>query len=175
MTLLLMLGQSSGILSADVRHILKTKENRHAHVELHNGSIILCIIQDEQGKVLFTNENVLKRIQSQVLQWHFDAKSPPNSSAYLPKTQENLVEHSETLSSPNLLSSYPQRTHHVAQNELLTWSRLHRTVFSLVTGSLTVERIESMLARDLKGREGVRQALKDLIKHGFVVLNQQKG
>ncbi len=84
-TLLHMLGQSTGTLQTDSLHISGVRGRCRAFLRLEQGQITDYSITDEYGKILFAQEVALKRLESQILEWHYTG-----ASASLPTPRDDL-------------------------------------------------------------------------------------
>ena len=181
-TLLLMLERSTGSLYAEIQHIPGTKGRCQIFVRLERGVIKSCSLTNERGSEMASGEAATKLIQNQVLEWQYTESLDRSTSfqetshtlsqqlpAYRPAVpmlpppvRQPLV--------PVPRSPIPRRTYPVPQHEFMLWSRLYRSVYSLIDGIVSVDYIVHLLARE-QGTERVREVLLHLQQSGLITLD----
>lgn len=171
-TLLLMLKQQSGDLNAEVPHIPGIKGACQVFLRLEFGMVQSCLIRNGQGSEVKGAASLIKRIQNQVLEWHFkEERSMTQPLRQYPSGNLPAPGHSETSSHPAMIplsfSSVPYRLRIASREEFLTWPRPYRTVYSLIDGKSSVDDIVRLLARD-QGREQILEMLKNLYRENLI-------
>jgi hypothetical protein len=158
-------------------------------VTLVKGTIVACLIKWKNGEVLSGPEalGIVERLGS--LAWDYTSLMPGRASFSMPQ-QEKLSqntseaaqtftaerEHEPTMSSQGSLSQstsrsplqpalVPIRACTVPQQQFAEWSRAYRSVFNLVDGHNSIEKIATLLA---KPYETVASILSDLYKQGII-------
>ncbi len=159
-TLLHMLGQSTGTLQTDSLHISGVRARCRAFLRLEQGQIMDCSITDEYGKLLFAQEVALKRLESQVLEWHYTATP---ASLPTPRDDSQPQWSSSVTFSPARL----RRVGQISQGELNALPRFYRNIYSLTATPTTIERIVMLLARDQEPRQ-VQEAIMVLVQQGYL-------
>ncbi len=151
-TLLRALARKSGELMAILKNIPGTREQGRVRVTLDKGKIISCSVEGQNGYLAF-GENALRLLHSVgELDWTYTPSvsvSPVPQSPSLPVTPQEATTANlkTTLESPAItLGAYPARLRSVGQQELASWSRLQRSVYSLVDGKKTVADITRILS-----------------------------
>ena len=118
------------------------------------GTVVSCTIVSERGQRLSERESLKRVSRLGALLWVFvpQTNAPqPASPAFVPKE----------------LSPFPQRTFQVTQEQLRSWSRLHRGIFALADGTRSVTKIAEMLSVP---PELVDRALRDLQSIGVITM-----
>ena len=171
-TLLLMLKQRSGNLYAEVPHIPGIKGSCQVFLHLEFGAVQSCLVRNDQGLEMNAEAKLIKLIEDQVLEWHFNEKRPTTkplrqqSSGNLPALRPpETAPHLAVM--PLSFSPVPYRLRGVSREEFLTWPRPYRTVYSLIDGRSSVDDIVCLLARE-EGREQVLQVLKNLYRKSVI-------
>ncbi len=136
-TLLLMLGQSTGSLEADLPHMEGIRGRARAHVRLENGRIVVCTIVAANRKVRYMDKIALKLVQDLVLAWRYNEE--PTAST--PALRKALM-----LRPPVPVSPIPRRTSSGIVGNFSAWPRLYRHVYSLINGVSSVDQIVRTLA-----------------------------
>jgi hypothetical protein len=159
-------------------------------VTLIKGTIVACLIKWKNGEVLSGPEalRIVERLGS--LAWDYTALTPGELSSSMPqqrKSPQNTSEaaqpfiaqreHSPTVPSQGAQSQsasrsslqaamVPVRTRSVPQQQFAEWPRAYRSVFNLIDGHNSIEKIANLLA---KPYEAVASIITDLYKQGIIV------
>jgi hypothetical protein len=171
-TLLLMFKQRSGNLYAEAPHISNIKGPCQVFLRLELGEVQSCLIRNEQGLDMKADATLLKLIQDQVLEWHFEEERPvtqslrQRSSGKLPALRSpNTPPYLAMM--PLSFSLVPYRSRTVSRSEFLTWPRPYRAVYSLIDGRSSVDDIVRLLARE-QGREQIIHMLRTLSREQLI-------
>ena len=180
-TLLLMLKQRSGNLYAEAPHIPGIKGSCQVFLRLKLGAVQSCLIRNEQGLEMSAEAKLIKLIQDQVLEWHFNEERPTTQSLRQ-RSSGNLPALRPPEAAPHLaviplsFSPVPYRLRVVSREEFFTWPRPYRAVYSLIDGKSSVDDIVRLLARE-QGREQILAMLKNLYRENIISFegNGQRG
>lgn len=171
-TLLLMFKQRSGNLYAEAPNIPGIKGSCQVFLRLEFGVVQSCLIRNEQGLEMNAEAKLIKMIQDQVLEWHFNEERPVTQS-FKQRLSGNLPALRPPETPPHLavmplsFSPVPYRLRIVSREEFLTWPRPYRTIYSLIDGKSSVEDIVRLLARE-EGREQILEMLKNLYRKNVI-------
>ncbi len=165
-TLLLFLSsrRQSGEVSTDLKRFpgIAYKGPCHAYITLIEGTVISCIVQDQEGRILVDGESALQGLKGMgQLDWDWSTTSL--KSVLAPPTQENP---------PDMSSLIPRRIVPFEMIDRNTLPRRHWQILLLVDGSRTVARIATLLSvspspSDLRE---VISILQDLHQRGIIVV-----
>lgn len=188
-TMVRMFFQQSVELRAEVARVPGMQGPGRIRVTLVKGTIVACLIKWKNGEVLSGPEalGIVERLGS--LAWDYTSLMPGGASFSMPqqkKLSHNTSEaaqafttereHASTVSSQGSLSQntsrsslqpalVPVRARAVPQQQFAEWSRAYRSVFNLVDGRNSMEKIATLLA---KPYETVASILSDLYKQGII-------
>jgi hypothetical protein len=171
-TLLLMLKQRSGNLYAEAPHIPGIKGSCQVFLRLKAGAVQSCLIRNERGLEMSAEAKLIKLIQDQVLEWHFNEERPTTqalrqrSSGNLPASKPPEIA-SHLAMVPPSFSPVPYRLRGVSREEFFAWPRPYRAVYSLIDGKSSVDDIVRLLARE-QGREQILAMLKTLYRENII-------
>jgi hypothetical protein len=158
-------------------------------VTLIKGTIVACLIKWKNGEVLSGSEalRIVERLGS--LAWDYTALMPGELSSSIPQQKKSPQdtseasqpftaekEHSPAVPSQGPLPQsvarsslqpalVPVRVRAALQQQFAEWPRAYRSVFNLVDGHNSIEKIANLLA---KPYETVASILADLYKQGMV-------
>lgn len=158
-------------------------------VTLVKGTIVACLIKWKNGEVLSGPEalRIVEGLGS--LAWDYTSLMPGEPSSSMPQQRKSSQNTSEAdqpftaqreqppvvpsqrpLSQSTSWSSLrpalvPVRTRAIPQQQFAEWPRAHRSVFNLVDGHNSVEKIANLLA---KPYETVASILSDFNKQGII-------
>ena len=148
-TVLRTLARQSGELRADMERIVGIAEKCQAQVLLTEGQVTSCSIQSRSGIVLSSSDALRILYMMGVLEWTFTPASQRTSPQVAPaqalpsqNEQRPQIERRVNIGP----GSFPIRIRLADQHEISTWSRLQRSVYSLVDGKKTVAEIARMLS-----------------------------
>lgn len=140
-----------------------------ARAVMLEGKLADCMILNANGEAIAQGDDAYNMIAQRTLKWDFiplrPSALPPSINPLSPaRTREN----SPALERPVMSARQrvPARTHEISPAELATWPRQFRSVYSLINGIHTVERIEQLtslpanviesILRQLEGRGYIR-------------------
>lgn len=145
-TLLRALLRKSGELVALLKNIPGTNEQGRVRIILDRGKVVLCSIEGQNGYLVF-GENALRLLLTiGELDWTYtpSVPQPPSLSA---TPQVSAPSTRQVPESPVIaLTAYPIRLRAIGPQELASWSRLQRSVYSIVDGRKTVADIARVLS-----------------------------
>ncbi|GAC1471264.1 MAG: hypothetical protein PVS3B1_13660 [Ktedonobacteraceae bacterium] len=169
-TLLLMLGQSTGSLDADLLHIQGIRGRARVQLQLENGHMHTCTITDASGTPKYTDSVALKLVQDLVLEWHYTEVD--STSLQIPQESSPQRQLVPVSSLPQMqlmpVSSIPVRTNIDIPHNFNSWPRLYRNVYSLVNGVASIDQIVGTIARGRDPRV-VLDVLAQLQLAGLIV------
>jgi hypothetical protein len=146
--------QKTGRLYADVPSgVPGLREPCRIEINLVAGSITSCIIVGKSGRRIEGKNADQELVRSGRLRWTF-----------IPQSKEVFQPTSSTLASGEI-SFFPQRIVFVEQEQMRTWSRVHRGIFALADGTKNAVTIAKILSVPL---EQVQHALRDLQSLGVI-------
>lgn len=160
-TLLQMLNQNTGILETDAVRIPGIKSRCRVKLHIVNGTISSYTLTDEHGVALTSQETMFKRIEHLVLEWRYTEILPSRKDTH--PLREETMHRQPIPASPIRL----RRIRQVDPQELQTWPRLYRSVYSLTANPITIERIISILGNDQRP-EVIQQAVYVLLQQRFL-------
>jgi hypothetical protein len=136
--------RQNGLLQATVRHVPGIKGNCKATIQLQQGTVVACFVEDNKGRRLLTTKEVLIRVDDEKgpFEWTLlpqattlTTTSPPAEQQVKPRLEQRTI--------------VPTRlVHHLDMRLLqafLPWQRsLLFSIFTAVDGQRTVEEIQAV-------------------------------
>lgn len=167
-TLLIFLGnrKQSGKLSADLKRFpgIAYKGPCRVEISLVGGKVVLCAVQDREGKVVVGGESALRELQRMgQLDWAWVAANQTDTSAPLSQRKP-----------PSVSSLIPRRLVSIEMIDRNRLPRKHWQVLLLVDGSRTVAHIATLLTGSPLSPllQEVIDILNDLQKQGIIVFTE---
>jgi hypothetical protein len=146
--------QKTGRLYADTPSgVLSLREPCRIEINLVAGSITSCAIIGKSGRRVEGKRAEQELERAGRLHWTF-----------IPQ-EEKVVQPIAPIPSSREISFFPKRIVLVGQEQMRTWSRVHRRVFALSDGTKNVATISKILSVPL---EQVQRALRDLQSLGVI-------
>jgi hypothetical protein len=126
----------TGVLSADLPSGgPMLKEACHLEIMVDRGKVRSCSITDQNGHVLMENEQALQMIKSLgVIRWRLSESAKKAALQELPAT-----------AAARSSAGVPRRLVHLGAEHMASWPRLYRSVYALIDGQTSLERIARML------------------------------
>lgn len=145
--------QKTGLLYADIPSgVAGLSGPCRIEVKLMAGIVASCSIVNERGQRLSEKESIKRVSRLGALLWIF----VPQTSSALP---------APSMPAPRDLSPFPLRLVQLDQEQMRSWSRLHRGIFALSDGTRSVMKIAEILSLP---PEVVDRALQDLQSIGVI-------
>lgn len=163
--------QKTGILHADVSSgVAGMPGPCHIEIQLLAGTIVSCAIVDSYGQRLSEKESLKRISRLGTLLWTFESRmnsTQPRLPAVTPSTPPAFTPPALPVFTPSKLSLFPCRTVQLTQEQMRSWSRIHRGIFALADGTRSVAKITEILSAppDL-----IDRALRDLQSIGVIAL-----
>lgn len=139
-----------------------------ARAVITEGKLADCVIFTASGEIVAHGNDAYNMIAQRTLKWDF---TPTRASAaplsINPLSPGRIGENSPALERQMMRADQriPVRTHEVSPAELSTWPRQFRSVYSLINGIHTIERIERLTS--LPGN-AVESILRQLEERGYI-------
>lgn len=132
-------------------------------VELREGKIVSILISDTNGRILYQGQDALNKVRRMVLTWQLtetpsrsfdkdtntDPTFPIQRSSALQHTQpemKSLLPPVDRSSASNTNNAVPVRLQSLLPGRLRYLSRSARTVYALVNGANSIQRIANLLS-----------------------------
>jgi hypothetical protein len=125
----------------------------HIEIEVLQGKIISCTVINRSGQQVTGARAAAALSRLGRLRWTFT----PEAEVAGPPVPPTLP--------PGKISFYPQRTMQVKQEQMYTWSRMHKGIFALADGTKSVAKIAEILSIP---PHQVERALHDLQSAGVI-------
>ena len=151
--------QQNAILQTEIQSVPDGRGRFYVYLSLFEGKISSCSIKDGNGQTLLAGNNALQWLQRMgTLNWTLTLQQTPTPTP----TQTNPL-----LPVPAPRIFVPRRIVYVAQEQMRTWPRKHRTLFVLIDGKKSVEQLAGLLSLSVKE---VEQVLSDLQANKLIVV-----
>ncbi len=152
--------QKTGFLLAEAPSgIVGLREACHIEIKIVAGAIVSCSVIGSSGRRLTGKEAARGLARLGRIRWTF---TPQQEVATQPAPPTSAFED---------ISFFPRRyVVYLQQEQMRTWSRMHRAVFSLADGTKNVLKIAEMLSTS---PDLVDKALRDLQSIGVIIMEQR--
>ena len=149
--------RQNGMLQTEIRNVRGLKGSLQAQLNLADGEILSCTIQDSNGHILYTNHDALSLLADLgPLDWILTLKQT------LPPVSITNTYPSVPPSPPITYPRIPRRAIHLNQAQMNSWPRKHRMVYVLVDGQKTVDNLALMLSLTPSAVEEVLHELQSI-------------
>jgi hypothetical protein len=156
--------QKTGLLYADVpAGVVSLREPCRIEIKIMAGAVVSCTIIGSSGARLTGKKATDELSRLGRLYWIF---TPQQEAVTRPLSEVSPV------LPPKKDSFFPRRTVFLEQNQMRTWSRMHRAVFALADGTKSVKKIAEMLSTS---PDLVSKALQDLQAIGVIAPEPYNG
>ncbi len=168
----------NSIVRADLPTSLLKKANCRAELEMVEGKITYCQIIDAEGSVLMVQDQAMKLLyRAGQLDWFVSVRTSPSPQMFItpretPPPVSNIqntpasrfdsggfrLPITESLGNPQGYQQtirIPRHVYILQQEQTQGWSRKHRSVYSLIDGFRSVDKIQSMLRMPFQDLEEI--------------------
>ena len=156
-TLLQILGQSTGTLAASAASIPQGRGRYTVRLELVQGVVIKSILFNEEGRErAFPTAQAVEFLKDQTLIWVFSPiavpkTEPPPSSSVSQNIYRRL-----------------RRVRQVSQQEFSSWPLAYQQVYSLINDSISLERLQALLAHSPKEATKIEYIVIAFLQKGYI-------
>lgn len=151
--------RQNGILQTEIRNVRGLKGPLQVQLDLADGEIISCMIQDSHGQILYTNNDALSLLADLgPLDWTLTLKQSIPQVSITDTYLSVPPLHPPPITRPRI----PRRAIHLNQAQMNSWPRKHRMVYVLVDGQKTIENIALMLSLTPDAVEEVLHELQSI-------------
>jgi biotin operon repressor len=152
--------QKTGFLFADLPSgVVGLRDSCRVEIKIMAGAVVSCAIIGQSGRRLTGKEAAQGLSRLDRLRWTFTPQ------------QETPTQPTPAVLPPREVPVFPRRyVVYLDQQQMRTWSRMHRAVFSLADGTKSVAKIAEMLSTS---PDIVDKVLRELQSIGVIILEPQ--